>query len=115
MDIVDGSGTNEEADDRSERRLFVRAVDLTDGSELAEDTDGESRPTSGEPPAYGAGDSVCSKANLGDARAGLSPENAASAALDAFLAVVGLGAAPESAGSGRIGMLMTPGVTGGGG
>ena len=40
---------NEDADDRSDRRLLVRAIDLTDGSELAEDTEGDSLPyTSGD-------------------------------------------------------------------
>jgi hypothetical protein len=45
---TDGSGMKEEADDRSERRLLVRAADLTDGSELAEETEGDSRPISGD-------------------------------------------------------------------
>ena len=44
---MDNSGMKDEADERSERRLLVRAADLTDGSELAEDTDGDS---------YGDGD-----------------------------------------------------------
>ena len=39
-----GSGMNEEADERSDRRLLVRAAEL----ELADDTEGDSRPTSGE-------------------------------------------------------------------
>lgn len=45
---TDASGINEEADDLSDRRLLVRAMDLSDGSELAEETEGESLLVSGE-------------------------------------------------------------------
>ena len=42
------SGINEEAEERSERTLLVRPADFTEGSELADDTDGESRTMSGD-------------------------------------------------------------------
>jgi hypothetical protein len=41
------SAPAEETEDRSERRLAVLVADRTDGSELAEDTDGDSLPGDG--------------------------------------------------------------------
>jgi len=44
------SGVKEDADERSDRRLLVLAADFKEGSELADDTAGDSRPASiGEP------------------------------------------------------------------
>ena len=63
---TDASGMNEEADDLSDRRLLVRATDLSDGSELAEETEGDSLPASGED-AYDRGDWRWSTANFGEA------------------------------------------------
>jgi hypothetical protein len=63
---TNGSGMNEEADDLSERRLLVRAPDLSDGSELADETEGDSLATSGDE-AYDNGDCRWSIAKFGEA------------------------------------------------
>lgn len=107
---IDMSCTYDEADERSERKLLVRAADLTDvtdGSELAEDTEA----TSGD--VYGDGDWLYSRAILGDALAWPSLCIWIDEALDGLEAVVGLGTGPGDIG--RIGMVITPGVVAGGG
>ena len=95
-----GSGTIDDADDRSERRLLVRAVERTDGSELAEETDGEASP--------GDGDAVTSARNFGDGRG--SPSVGAG---ENFMSDdVAVGGGPGEAAI--TGVLATLGVGGGG-
>lgn len=103
-----GSGTMDEIEDRSERRLPVRAADRTDGSELVEETEGDSRPpASGDVTTYGDGDCVVSCKNFGEALACVP---------DGILlrdgVAVGVGTGPGEVG--RIGRLAAPGVGGGG-
>lgn len=60
----DGSGTYDDAEERSDRML-VRVVRI-EGSELAEDAAGESRPRSDDGVLYGDGDCVSSETIFGD-------------------------------------------------
>ena len=95
-----GSVENDEADERWEWKALVLAADETDGSELADEIAGDSRPTSGDVP-YTDGEAVCSKAYLGD---GFAPS--ASIGMPELFELVD----EKLKSTGRIGMLTPPGV-----
>ena len=104
-------GSNEETDERSDRMLLVRAADRTEGSELVDDSAGESRGRSGD--AYGDGDEAYSLKNFGD---GLAITSGGIVIDGVFVnRGIGVGVVTGPGEKGSIGMVPTPGVGGGAG